>query len=189
MKLIINAVGLNSLLRQKNKRNKIIVVDVRTFADYAHGHIPGAINIDLMHFHWIDTSTAGISQFNKQMGILFSNLGLAKDKYVIFYEGNSGPSAARGVWLLSYFSHRNVCLLDGGFEKWRKEGAAAWSCLARTRASRDQSARANACSASSTSTRTASRPTGMNSTRTVCPSDARARQGPSGAERCPMEKG
>jgi thiosulfate/3-mercaptopyruvate sulfurtransferase len=75
-----------------------------------------------MHFHWIDTSTAGISQFNKQMRILFSNLGLAKDKQVIFYEGYSGPSAARGVWLLSYFSHRNVCLLDGGFEKWRKEG-------------------------------------------------------------------
>lgn len=122
MKLIINAVSLNSLLRKKKKRNKIIVVDVRTYADYAHGHIPGAINIDLMHFHWIDTSTAGISQFNKQMRILFSNLGLAKDKQVIFYEGYSGPSAARGVWLLSYFSHQNVCLLDGGFEKWRKEG-------------------------------------------------------------------
>jgi thiosulfate/3-mercaptopyruvate sulfurtransferase len=121
MKLVINTARLGSLLRNKNERNRIIIVDVRPFTDYIHGHIPGAINVDLMHFHWIDTSNLGISQFNKQMQTLLSNLGLTKDKCVIFYESNSGPSAARGVWLLSYFLHRNVSLLDGGFEKWKKE--------------------------------------------------------------------
>ena len=121
IKLVVNTARLGSLLRDKNERNRIIVVDVRPFADYTLGHIPGAINVDLMHFHWIDTSNLGISQFNKQMQTLLSNLGLTKDKRVIFYESNSGPSAARGVWLLSYFLHRNVSLLDGGFEKWKKE--------------------------------------------------------------------
>ncbi|MFZ0647573.1 MAG: rhodanese-like domain-containing protein, partial [Nitrososphaeraceae archaeon] len=121
IKLVVNTARLGSLLRNKNERNRIIVVDVRPFADYTLGHIPGAINVDLMHFHWIDTSNLGISQFNKQMQTLLSNLGLTKDKRVIFYESNSGPSAARGVWLLSYFLHRNVSLLDGGFEKWKKE--------------------------------------------------------------------
>jgi thiosulfate/3-mercaptopyruvate sulfurtransferase len=121
MKLVINTARLGSLLRNKNERNRTITVDVRPFTDYIHGHIPGAINVDLMHFHWIDTSNLGISQFNKQMQTLLSNLGLTKDKRVIFYESNSGPSAARGVWLLSYFLHRNVSLLDGGFEKWKKE--------------------------------------------------------------------
>jgi thiosulfate/3-mercaptopyruvate sulfurtransferase len=121
MKLVINTARLGSLLRNKNERNRIIIVDVRPFTEYIHGHIPGAINVDLMHFHWIDTSNLGISQFNKQMQTLLSNLGLTKDKRVIFYESNSGPSAARGVWLLSYFLHRNVSLLDGGFEKWKKE--------------------------------------------------------------------
>jgi thiosulfate/3-mercaptopyruvate sulfurtransferase len=29
--------------------------------------------------------------------------------------------AARGVWLLLYFSHENVWMLDGDFEKWKKE--------------------------------------------------------------------
>jgi thiosulfate/3-mercaptopyruvate sulfurtransferase len=121
IKLVVNTARLGSLLRNKNERNRIIVVDVRPFADYTLGHIPGAINVDLMHFHWIDTSNLGISQFNKQMQTLLSNLGLTKDKRVIFYESNSGPSAARGVWLLSYFLHQNVSLLDGGFEKWKKE--------------------------------------------------------------------
>ena len=93
IKLVVNTARLGSLLRNKNERNRTIVVDVRPFADYTHGHIPGAINVDLMHFHWIDTSNLGISQFNKQMQTLLSNLGLTKDKRVIFYESNSGPSA------------------------------------------------------------------------------------------------
>ena len=121
-RLVINAESLKALLSDKSKRKKMVIVDVRTFADYIRGHIPGAINVDLMHFHWIDTSKTGISQFNKQTRILLSNFGLSKDMKVIFYEGNSGPTAARGVWLLNYFSHRNVCLLDGGFEEWQKEG-------------------------------------------------------------------
>lgn len=124
MKLVINANNLNSLLCDKSKRKKIAIVDVRNFAEYAQGHIPGAINVDLMHFHWHDTSKPGISQFNKQTRILLSNLGLTKGMLVIFYENVSGPSAARGVWLLRYFSHRNVSLLDGGFEEWQREGFA-----------------------------------------------------------------
>jgi thiosulfate/3-mercaptopyruvate sulfurtransferase len=75
-----------------------------------------------MQFHWIDTSKAGIAQFNRQMQILLSNLGITKDRLVIFYDDVSGPSAARGVWLLNYFSHRQVLMLDGGFEKWKKDG-------------------------------------------------------------------
>ena len=122
MKLVINANNLNSLLCDKGKKNKMVIVDVRNFAEYAEGHIPGAINVDLMHFHWHDTSKPGISQFNKQMRILLSNLGLTKGMLVIFYENASGPTAARGVWLLSYFSHRNVSMLDGGYKEWQKNG-------------------------------------------------------------------
>jgi len=122
VKLVINANNLNSLLCDKRKKKKMVIVDVRNFAEYAQGHIPGAINVDLMHFHWHDTSKPGISQFNKQMRILLSNLGLTKGMLVIFYENASGPTSARGVWLLSYFSHRNVSLLDGGFKEWQKKG-------------------------------------------------------------------
>ena len=30
--------------------------------------------------------------------------------------------SARGVWLMLYFSHENVAMLDGGFEKWKSNG-------------------------------------------------------------------
>ena len=44
-----------------------------------------------------------------------------KESQVIFYDNVSGISAARGVWLLLYFSHKKVSMLDGGFEKWKRE--------------------------------------------------------------------
>ena len=41
---------------------------------------------------------------------------------VIFYDNVSGILAARGVWLLLYFSHKMVSMLDGGFEGWKGAG-------------------------------------------------------------------
>src|ERR671931_1964635 len=120
MPLTISTSELQSLYMKKS--NDLLVVDTRPYSDYVIGHLPNAINIDLAQFHWIDTSTEGISQFNKQMKILLSNIGIMRSKFVIFYESISGISSARGVWLLTYFSHNKTAMLDGGFNKWKKEG-------------------------------------------------------------------
>ena len=103
-------------------RNNLLIVDTRAFSNYAESHIPGSVNIDLMQFHWIDTSKQGIEQFNRQAKKLLSNIGASKNKTVVFYDDVSGSTAARGVWLLLYFSHDNVFMLDGGLDKWKKEG-------------------------------------------------------------------
>jgi thiosulfate/3-mercaptopyruvate sulfurtransferase len=100
----------------------LLVVDARPFSSYAESHIPGSVNIDLMQFHWIDTSKQGIAQFNKQTKVMLSNIGVSKDKFVVFYDDISGMSAARGVWLLLYFSHKRTAMLDGGLNSWKAHG-------------------------------------------------------------------
>ena len=118
MHIIIQPKQLNAILH----RSKLLVIDTRPFSQYSHGHIPYAINLDLFQFHWLDTSAPGIKHFERQARILLSNIGVKKNQIVVFYDDISGMSAARGVWLLLYFSHKNVCLLDGGFLRWQKEG-------------------------------------------------------------------
>jgi thiosulfate/3-mercaptopyruvate sulfurtransferase len=54
--------------------------------------------------------------------MLLSRTGIHRGSHVVFYDDVSGISAARGVWLLLYFSHRKVAMLDGGVAKWKKEG-------------------------------------------------------------------
>ena len=105
-----------------NNSKDLLLVDTRPFSEYSIGHIQGAVNIDLFQFHWLDTSKVGIKQFVRQSRILLSNIGVRNEKSVVFYDNISGMSAARGVWLLLYFSHKRVSLLDGGFDKWKKEG-------------------------------------------------------------------
>jgi thiosulfate/3-mercaptopyruvate sulfurtransferase len=99
----------------------LLIIDTRPFSSYIQSHIPSAVNIDLMQFHWIDTSKSGIVQFNRQSRLLLSNSGVSEDKFVVFYDDVSGISAARGVWLLLYFSHKKVAMLDGGLNKWKAE--------------------------------------------------------------------
>jgi thiosulfate/3-mercaptopyruvate sulfurtransferase len=102
----------------------LVLVDCRSYKDYLEGHIPGSVNLDLFYYHWSDTSKDGIKSFEKQMQNLLSFLGVTKDKTIVFYDDVSGMSAARGVWLLMYFSHENTFMLDGGFKKWKSLGLA-----------------------------------------------------------------
>jgi thiosulfate/3-mercaptopyruvate sulfurtransferase len=120
LKLIISTKDLYKRIRKS--RNKAIIVDTRSFSEYKNGHIPGAVNIDLFQLHWFDTSKRGIKDFNRQTRILMSNIGIKREREVIFYDNVSGISAARGVWLLLYFSYKMVTMLDGGFEVWKRAG-------------------------------------------------------------------
>jgi len=106
----------------------LLLIDTRSFQEYSNGHISNSVNLDLFSFHWIDTSKEGISSFNQQFKKIFSQVGVSEEKTVIFYDNISGMLAARGVWLLEYFSHQNVSILDGGFTKWKNEGY-AWDTI------------------------------------------------------------
>jgi len=106
----------------------LILIDTRSFQEYSQGHITNAVNLDLFSFHWIDTSQSGISSFNEQFEKIFSQVGVSEEKKVVFYDNVSGMLAARGVWLLEYFSHPNVSMLDGGITKWKNEGR-AWNTI------------------------------------------------------------
>ena len=106
----------------------LILIDARSFQEYSQGHITNAVNLDLFSFHWIDTSHNGISSFNEQFQKIFSQIGVSEGKKVVFYDNVSGMLAARGVWLLEYFSHHDVSMLDGGITKWKNEGH-AWNTI------------------------------------------------------------
>ena len=110
-----------SSLEQLLNNSELVLIDTRSFKEYSEGHIPGAINLDLFAFHWSDTSKEGINSFNSHMEKIFSFVGISEKKKVIFYDEVSGMLAARGVWLLMYFSHPQVFMLDGGLKKWKSQ--------------------------------------------------------------------
>jgi thiosulfate/3-mercaptopyruvate sulfurtransferase len=122
MRLLLELlISSQDLYRITQNENGAVVVDTRSFSEYKKGHLPGAVNVDLFQLHWFDTTIRGIKDFNRQTRLLLSNIGIKKETNVVFYDDLSGISAARGVWLLLYFSHTKVSMLDGGFKKWKSE--------------------------------------------------------------------
>ena len=115
--MLVSTQTLDSVLGDPD----VLIVDARSFKEYSEAHIRGAVHLDLFAFHWFDTTGRGIEDFNRQSRTLLSFLGAAMGKRIIFYDSVSGMLAARGVWLLMYFSHQNVSMLDGGITKWKKE--------------------------------------------------------------------
>jgi len=103
------------------KKNNVLFIDTRNYWKYVKGHIPGAFNLELYAFHWIDTSKQGLSAFARQMEFLLQPLGINEDTLIVFYQNNSGYDAARGVWLLNWLGHRRTKLLDGGLNAWKRK--------------------------------------------------------------------
>jgi thiosulfate/3-mercaptopyruvate sulfurtransferase len=99
----------------------LVLIDTRSYKEYSQGHLPGAVNLDLFAFHWFDTSKEGLQSFNEQSKKIISFLGINESTKAIFYDDVSGMLAARGVWLLLYFSHNQAFMLDGGIKKWKAE--------------------------------------------------------------------
>ncbi|NQW02607.1 MAG: sulfurtransferase [Acidobacteria bacterium] len=99
-----------------------LLLDVRPAEEFAAGHLPGALHLDLWGISLIDTSDAPLRAFMWMVGHLFSLRGVTPDRPVVVYEKQSGIRAARAFWFLEYFGHPNVRVLDGGVPVWTAAG-------------------------------------------------------------------
>ncbi|MGH2370195.1 MAG: sulfurtransferase, partial [Chloroflexota bacterium] len=93
--------------------------------EYAQGHIPGAVFLDL------DTELAappgsGPGRHPLPPAATFaaamSRAGIGPETHVVAYDDAGGSTAARLWWLLRYFGHPRVSVLDGGIGRWIAEG-------------------------------------------------------------------
>jgi thiosulfate/3-mercaptopyruvate sulfurtransferase len=92
--------------------------DLRPAEEFARGHIPGAVHLDLWGVSLIDTSDAPLRAFMWMIGHLFALRGVSSDRPVVVYEHDSGMRAARAFWFLDYLGHPAAAILDGGFAAW-----------------------------------------------------------------------
>lgn len=99
------------------------LIDARPPAEYAAGHVAGAVNFDpFPPYATTDTSPAGLSAFFRMMSEVFGRLGIAPASRVICYDATSGVRAARLVWLLHAMRHADAVIVDGGMQAWQAAG-------------------------------------------------------------------
>jgi thiosulfate/3-mercaptopyruvate sulfurtransferase len=94
---------------------RLIEVDVDTTA-YEQGHIPGAVGFNWQRELQEQVMRAPVSK--EQLEALLSRAGVSNDTTIVLYGDNNNWFAAWAFWILKYYGHRDVRLLDGGRVKW-----------------------------------------------------------------------
>lgn len=106
------------------ENENVRLVDVSSNQDaYNDGHLPGAVFVSWRdELTNPDTSVEGQILTAEQLGALFSELGIANDHTVVFYDNTSNLFATRAYWALKYYGHAEVRVYNGGSLKWVADG-------------------------------------------------------------------
>src|SRR5256714_15308974 len=95
------------------------IVDMRQNG-YADGHVPGAVYLSPVAIR--DAKNPPTFLLSPQaFEDLMAKLGISDGTRVIAYDERGGIYAARLWWILNYFGHSNVALMNGGWIKWTAE--------------------------------------------------------------------
>ena len=107
------------LEHHKDPNVRIVEVDYDPAANYALGHIPGAVLFD-----WkkdINDPVRRELLSREQLENLFANAGITKDTWVVLYGDFNNWFAAFAFWALKYYGVEKLRLLNGGRKKWLLE--------------------------------------------------------------------
>lgn len=95
------------------------------FGSYQQAHIPGAVYAHLNRdLSGPITPESGRHPLPEPQAFkaTMSRLGVDSSRQVVAYDDAGGMLASRLWWLLRYYGHQAVAVLDGGFPKWQREG-------------------------------------------------------------------
>lgn len=116
--LLSSADGLES----RNGAENLRIIDVRKTEDFRQGHIPGALSLPFTELTDPHAAVAGALKSDASLAALFGEIGIDQKSEIVLYDDQGGFRAARLFWILEYYGHRNVSILNGGIQAWVASG-------------------------------------------------------------------
>ena len=124
--LLVETDWLEARLDDPNLR----IVDCDEYVRYHRAHIKGAVGIKVHHYikhpdYPKDPTGYPLVADQDTFVELMESMGIGNDDLVVAYDNSGSLYATRFWWVLSYYGHTNVKVLNGGWRKWFDEGRPA----------------------------------------------------------------
>lgn len=117
---MISVTELNQMITDGQENLKII--DVRNSAKYLLGHLPQAVNMWDNDFSDPEGWVQGLIAKPGAFAAVAQEKGINNDSEIIVYDDNNSIWAARLWWVFQVYNHKNIMILEGGYDAWEKEG-------------------------------------------------------------------
>jgi len=117
-KLLIETPELAARLSNPELR----LLDARPPEEYRAGHLPGAVNLPAPATDSVEANREGFPVPPERAEELFRAAGIDTTSRLVVYDDQGNRFAARVFYVLEFFGHSHVQVLNGGFRKWQSEG-------------------------------------------------------------------
>lgn len=97
------------------------LVELSEAAEYAKGHLPGAVHFKWPDLELLDSSDATVERWRQSVERQLGERGLRPTDSLVVYDDGS-LWAARPWWVLEFLGHQNVRALNGGKAAWVAAG-------------------------------------------------------------------
>ncbi|KHF41061.1 hypothetical protein LQ50_04600 [Halalkalibacter okhensis] len=104
-------------VEEHTEQEGIYIIDVRKNG-YEQGHIPKAIHFSVDNLVDKNHPVEGYLISEKKFEQLMKELGVRNDQLIVIYDEGKETSATRLFYALEYFGHKNVRILNGGYQAW-----------------------------------------------------------------------
>ncbi|TVQ29475.1 MAG: hypothetical protein EA382_00170, partial [Spirochaetaceae bacterium] len=114
-------------LAQRLDDQRTLILDARGFAEYRDGFIPGAVSLPTDSLNQVvvlddGTEVGRIVQSADDIVYALQDAGINTNSRIVIYDQGGSTLAPRLFWILEYYGHTNVAVLDGGFAAWTAAG-------------------------------------------------------------------
>ncbi len=97
-----------------------VLIDAGEHVAYRRAHIPGASGVP--HPYLKGAADGRLVMSPEEFEAYARSVGVSNDTPVVVYDDNASLHAARVWWVFRHYGHRDVRVVDGGFNAWLDEG-------------------------------------------------------------------
>jgi thiosulfate/3-mercaptopyruvate sulfurtransferase len=108
-------------LRSNLSKENIRIIDIRPVQKYYNNHIPHASYLNAESVRLSINGVPYLPVAPEALSLTLGALGIDDKSTVIIYGGQDDLQTYYLIWLFDYIGHKDVALLEGGYEKWERE--------------------------------------------------------------------